>query len=298
MHTRLAAAPLLGLVVLIAACSSGASPTAAPATPAPATPAPATEAPTPAPTDAPPATGAAVMAADTTLGNILTDGQGMTLYIFLPDNAGDPTCYEGCAASWPPLLSDGAPSVATGLAAAVFTTVARTDGGSQVAVNGWPLYTFAGDSAPGDVKGQGLNDVWFVVGKDGTPIGAPAAGGAAVNLASTSLGDVLVDGAGLTLYMFTADTDGSSACYGDCATNWPPLLLDAVPSVGAGLDSEDFGSITRDDGTTQVTFYGMPLYTFAGDRAPGDVNGQGLGGKWYVLGADGTVLKSGAPDGY
>jgi predicted lipoprotein with Yx(FWY)xxD motif len=293
MHTRLAAAPLLGLAVLLAACSSGASPTAAPATPAPAT-----EAPTSAPTAAPPVADASVTVAETALGSILTDGQGMTLYIFLPDNAGDPTCYEGCAAAWPPLLSDAAPSVGTALDAAAFGTVARTDGGTQVTFHGWPLYYFASDATPGDVKGQGLNDVWFVVAPDGTPIGAPAAGGAGVNVATTSLGDVLVDGAGLTLYMFTADADGKSACYGDCAASWPPLLSDAAQSLGTGLDGEDFGSITRDDGKAQVTFDGMPLYTFAGDSTPGDVKGQGLGGKWYVLAADGTVLKSGQPKGY
>jgi predicted lipoprotein with Yx(FWY)xxD motif len=194
-------------------------------------------------------------------------------------------------------LSDAAPSVGTGLDAAAFGSTDRTDGAKQVTFYGWPLYYFASDAAAGDTNGQGLNDVWFVVGPDGTAIGAPTAG-AAVSVATTGLGDVLVDGAGLTLYMFTADADGKSACYGDCATSWPPLVADAAPSLGKGLDAEAFGSITRDDGTAQVTFGGMPLYFFAGDTAPGDVNGQGIGGKWYVLGADGTVLKPGEPKGY
>ncbi len=291
MHARHAAAPLLGIALLLAACGSGASPTAAPATPAPATSAPATAAPTPVPTETPLAAGAAVTVFESALGSILGDGEGMTLYVFLPDNAGASTCYEGCAAAWPPLLSDAAPSVSAGLDAAAFGTTPRSDGGTQVTFNGWPLYYFASDAAPGDARGQGLNDAWFVVGPDGTAIGAPAAAGVAVNVATTSLGDVLVDGAGLTLYMFTADADGGSACYGDCATSWPPLLSDAVPNLGKGLDSKDFGATTRDDGTAQVTFHGMPLYLFAGDTAPGDVNGQGLGGKWYVLDAAGKVVK-------
>jgi predicted lipoprotein with Yx(FWY)xxD motif len=291
MHTRLAAASRLGLAVLFAACGAGASPTAAPATPAPPTQAPATEAPTPAPTEAPPVAMASVTVADTALGSILADDKGMTLYAFLPDNAGDPTCYEGCATAWPPLLSDAAPAVGAGLDAAAFGTADRTDGGKQVTFHGWPLYTFAKDAAPGDTNGQGLNDVWFVVGTDGTLIGAPAAAGAAVSVATTSLGDVLVDGNGLTLYMFAADANGKSVCNGDCAATWPPLLSDAAPSLGKGLDAEDFASVTRDDGQAQVTFYGMPLYLFAGDTAPGDVNGQGLGDKWYVLNADGTVVK-------
>lgn len=120
---------------------------------------------------------------------------------------------------------------------------------------------------------------------------APAAGaGTEVNLGSTSLGDILVDGKGMTLYMFTADSGGTSACTGDCLGSWPVLAGD-VATPGTGLDAADFGSITRDDGSKQVTFNGMPLYFFAGDKAAGDVNGQGVGGKWYVLKADGTVVK-------
>lgn len=119
----------------------------------------------------------------------------------------------------------------------------------------------------------------------------PAAGAseAAVALADTSLGKVLVDGKGLTLYMFTADSKDTSTCYDSCAANWPPLLGTAVP--GTGLDASLFGATKRTDGTSQVTFNGMPLYLFAGDAAAGDVNGQGVGGKWYVLGADGVPIK-------
>lgn len=120
--------------------------------------------------------------------------------------------------------------------------------------------------------------------------GEPTAGGAAaVNLADTSLGSVLVDGDGRTLYMFTADSAGTSSCYDSCATNWPPVLGTATP--GAGLDAALFATTDRTDGTAQVTFNGMPLYLFAGDSKPGDVNGQGVGGKWFVLGADGKPVK-------
>ena len=115
--------------------------------------------------------------------------------------------------------------------------------------------------------------------------------GATVNLADTSLGKVLVDGAGMTLYAFTADGGGKSACNGACAAKWPPLAGGSAPTLGAGLDAADFASITRDDGTAQATFYGLPLYHFAGDTAAGDLNGQGLGGKWYVVGADGKLVK-------
>jgi len=119
---------------------------------------------------------------------------------------------------------------------------------------------------------------------------APAATGTAVALGDTSLGAVLVDGKGMTLYMFTADADGVSACSGDCLASWPVLAGEGA-TPGEGLDAADFGSITRDDGTSQVTFFDMPLYTFVGDKAAGDVTGQGVGDKWYVLRADGTVIK-------
>ena len=120
---------------------------------------------------------------------------------------------------------------------------------------------------------------------------APAAGGPAVNIGDTSLGKVVVDGKGMTLYIFTPDSGGKSVCNGDCAKAWPPLAAGGAPTLGTGLDAEDFTAITRDDGSSQVAFYGMPLYYFAGDKAAGDVTGQGLGGKWYVVGADGKPVK-------
>jgi len=122
---------------------------------------------------------------------------------------------------------------------------------------------------------------------------AAAAGGPTVNLGDTSLGSVLVDGDGKTLYIFTPDaaSAGKSVCNGDCAAAWPPLLGDAAPTLGTGLEAGDFTTITRDDGATQIAFYGMPLYYFAADAAAGDVKGQGLNDKWYVIGADGTPIK-------
>ncbi len=123
------------------------------------------------------------------------------------------------------------------------------------------------------------------------PSAPPATTGAAIGLASTSLGDIVVDGQGVTLYIFTPDTAGSSTCYDDCAAAWPPLLSDAAPTVGTGLAADKVGTTARTDGATQVTFGGMPLYYFADDKAAGDVKGQGLGGKWYVVGADGKMIK-------
>lgn len=113
---------------------------------------------------------ATVMVAESDLGEILVDGEGWTLYLFTPDEAGEPTCYEACAQAWPPLLVEGEIEVGEGLDDDDFSTAERTDGGQQVKVGDWPLYYFANDQQPGDTNGQGLNDVWFVVSPEGEAI--------------------------------------------------------------------------------------------------------------------------------
>jgi predicted lipoprotein with Yx(FWY)xxD motif len=155
-----------GAVLALAACTSGSGATQSPS--ATATP---TQAASPSATSESPSAGeATVMVADSDLGQILVDGKGMTLYLFTPDEAGTPTCYDGCAQAWPPLLADGEVSVGEGLDDSDFSTAARTDGGDQVKVGNWPLYYFANDKAPGDTNGQGLNGKWYVVSPTGEAI--------------------------------------------------------------------------------------------------------------------------------
>lgn len=113
-----------------------------------------------------------------------------------------------------------------------------------------------------------------------------------VHAADTDLGTVLVDPDGLTLYVFTADSDGESACYDQCAQTWPPVAADT--SISSDLDAAMFGSIERTDGTQQLTINGMPLYLFASDTAPGDVNGQGVNDVWFVVDAEGNMLEASA----
>ena len=122
--------------------------------------------------DGPAATDGAVVSVtdDATLGPILTDGSGMTLYLFTADSPGVSTCVDGCLATWPPLLTDGEPSIQGAADAALLGTLTRDDGSVQVTYDGWPLYFFAADMAAGDVAGQGVNDVWFVVAPDGTAV--------------------------------------------------------------------------------------------------------------------------------
>ena len=113
-----------------------------------------------------------------------------------------------------------------------------------------------------------------------------------VGTASSSLGQILVDSHGRTLYLFAKDKKGKSACSGACAANWPPLLTKGAPKAGAGAKSSLLGTTRRSDGTTQVTYDKHPLYTFVADnRKRGSTKGEGLdafGARWYVVAATGT----------
>jgi len=105
-----------------------------------------------------------------------------------------------------------------------------------------------------------------------------------VQIGDTTLGKVLTDASGMTLYAFKNDTAGSgkSACNGGCATNWPPLTIASGTPGKADELTGDLTVITRDDGSKQVAYQGMPLYRYAPDKAPGDTKGQGVGNVWYV----------------
>ncbi|MFK7916906.1 MAG: hypothetical protein AB8G14_02415 [Ilumatobacter sp.] len=114
-------------------------------------------------------TGAAsslVATADSDLGEILVDAEGLTLYGFTEDTDGNPTCNDACADAWPALLVDG-DTVPEGLDESVYSVVARDDGSNQLVAGKWPLYYFAGDGEAGDLNGQTSGDVWFVVTPEG-----------------------------------------------------------------------------------------------------------------------------------
>jgi len=120
-----------------------------------------------------------------------------------------------------------------------------------------------------------------------------SSGKGSVALASTKLGKVLVDGNGRTLYLFEADKGTMSNCDGACASAWPPLTTSGKPTAGAGVVASKLGTAKRADGTTGVTYAGHPLYTYAGDGAPGQTAGEGLtdyGAPWYALSAAGKTV--------
>lgn len=108
----------------------------------------------------------------------------------------------------------------------------------------------------------------------------------------SQLGELLVDGKGLTLYMHTKDGVNSSTCTGACAASWIPVTGTSI-EVSDGLDKSDFELFDRGDGDMQVSFNGHPLYRFASDKKPGQTNGQGVNYIWYVAGVDGEPIKPG-----
>jgi predicted lipoprotein with Yx(FWY)xxD motif len=128
----------------------------------------------------------------------------------------------------------------------------------------------------------------------GSPV---SSGGSTVDTAKTGLGTVLVDPSGMTLYLNTQDTATTSTCTGTCAATWPPLTSTGAAKAGSGVQAAQLGTLMVGS-TDQVTYYGHPLYTYSGDSAAGDTNGQGVGGVWYAVSTTGQPAKSGGGGGY
>jgi predicted lipoprotein with Yx(FWY)xxD motif len=127
-----------------------------------------------------------------------------------------------------------------------------------------------------------------------TAPGTSAMAGVEVTVAqSASLGDHLADAAGKSLYLLTKDSANTTTCTGSCAQTWPPLTVGSGEQATAGSGvTGTLGTIQRPDGTSQVTYNGIPLYYFGGDQAAGDTAGQGVGGIWFLVAPDGTAVGS------
>jgi predicted lipoprotein with Yx(FWY)xxD motif len=205
----------------------------------------------------------------------LTDARGMTLYYFTMDTTGDSACTGGCVDKWPIFY---APDISTPseLNPSEFGTIVRSDGKKETTYKGWPLYYWFQDKNPGDMKGEGVGKVWYILD---VPAYTVMIG------TSKGVGNYLVDGDGKTLYYFTKDSMGKSDCNGNCIKNWPAFSVSSI-EVPSALKASDFGTITRADGTTQVTYKGYPLYYFVRDQKRGDLTGQGVGSVWYVVDPD------------
>ncbi|MFC8670209.1 MULTISPECIES: SCO0930 family lipoprotein [Streptomyces] len=242
------------------------------------------------------------------LGEVVTDSAGMTLYRFDKDTAEPPksNCDGDCATAWPPVPASGA-TAPIGIDKTLLGEVTRTDGTKQLTYEGWPLYRFAKDTKAGDTKGQGVGGTWYATAPDGKKAsggGEAAAGGSAEagDLPGLStrndpeLGEVVVDKNGMTVYRFEKDVPWpmKSNCVGECLEKWPVVApVDAADTKG--IDNKNDGRRgyvvnNRPDGLKQQSIDCWPLYTFAGDKKPGDTNGQGVGGTWYAISPEGKPL--------
>lgn len=229
-----------------------------------------------------------------TVGQVLTDKDGMTLYRFDKDTAKPPksNCNDDCAKTWPPMLATGDVEV-QGVDKSLVSKVTRADGTEQVTVGGWALYRYAKDTKAGDATGQGVGGAWYAANAKGGKAGQAAAqeGTAAtadtVKLSASTIdgiGAAIVDQNGMTVYLFQKDTKKAktSACNDDCEKTWPPVLTKGKVEL-QGIDSKLLGSIKRKDGSEQVTIGGWPVYNFSKDLKAGDANGQGVNGTWFVI---------------
>lgn len=135
-------------------------------------------------------------------------------------------------------------------------------------------------------------------GGESSPVKA-GGGGSGGTIGATEiegLGKILVDSEGMTVYEYTPDKGTMSTCYGECEAFWPPVVAEGKPTAGEGAQASDLGTTKRKDGTTQVTYNGHPLYTFANDTAPGEANGNEFEGIWFTLNEAGSPVE-GQPTG-
>ncbi|MCX4514104.1 MULTISPECIES: SCO0930 family lipoprotein [Streptomyces] len=240
------------------------------------------------------------------LGKVLTDSEGFTLYRFDKDTATPPksNCNGDCAKAWP-VVAAGDVTPAPGTDTSMIGEVTRADGTKQLTIGGWPMYRYAKDTKPGDANGQGVGGTWFASAPDGKKAalgggGAAEEGGEAADLAGLSvrkdpkLGEVVVDKNGMTVYRFMKDSAWpmKTACTGSCLTKWP-VVEPVDKNDTEGILKKGFVTFDRPDGIKQQTIDCWPIYTFSGDKKPGDTNGQGVGGTWFAVSPQGKPV--GAP---
>jgi predicted lipoprotein with Yx(FWY)xxD motif len=200
-------------------------------------------------------------------GWVFADTQGMTLYTFDRDEGtpGKSACNGPCATAWPAVLApaDAEPR-------GPWTLVSRADGARQWAYRGHPLYRYVQDPFAGATYGDGVGTVWHVAFQQ-----LPTPGGVSVGFAS--LGHVLTDRKGLTLYTSDADRPGKTACDAECLKNWRPVSAPWLANPFA-----DFSVITRADGFRQWAYKGKALYRYLADVTPGETTGQAIEG-WHAV---------------
>jgi predicted lipoprotein with Yx(FWY)xxD motif len=229
---------------------------------------------------------------DSKFGSVITDRVGNVLYFFAIDAGITSGCSGGCSVTWPTFYT-AEPTVGTGLLATDFGVITRADGSKQTTYKGWPLYTYSGDSKPGDINGDAVGKTWFVakpdytvmlvnkqlVGKDGIEYTSQYVPG-------KETVQYITDDYGRTLYSFKNDKAKTNTfTKPDLSNNviWPIMEVSAVKNVPSTLSKASFEIITA-IGKTQLVYKGWPLYTFGEDGGVrGNNKGVSIGpGVWPV----------------
>ncbi|MGP3689570.1 SCO0930 family lipoprotein [Streptomyces sp. IBSNAI002] len=240
------------------------------------------------------------------LGGAVTDSGGFTLYRFDKDTPKPPksACEGDCATAWPAVAADDV-TAGEGIDAGLLGSAARADGTRQLTLAGWPVYRYAKDAKPGDALGEGVGGTWHALGADGKPAtvakSAPDAGagteqGAGVELSvaqNPMLGGILADAEGRTLYRFDKDSAWPMkfGCLDACLDTWKPAKPVDKSKV-SGIAAELVGSVKRPDGSEQLTIDCWPVYSFTGDKQPGDITGHNKQGLWFAVTDKGKKAKS------
>lgn len=252
--------PLILLVLLVSGMLLLAGCTQQPAT----SPATTVATPLPAPQQTAAKTPDTIGTGNSSLGTVLVDAGGKTLYYFTKDRVDSNTsaCTGTCADTWPP-FAPGIVRVSAPLSQEDFGTSIGAGGGQQITYYGLRLYTYKADLKAGDVNGENVNKVWFAA----TPFEY-------IKIAqSPERGSYLTDSKGMTLYYFIQDTPGNSTLWGRGLTEFPafsPRLISTPSSLSPG----NFTFVTRADGIPQLAYKGMPLYYYVEDKMPGDTLAQ------------------------
>ncbi|MFG1997757.1 hypothetical protein ACGFNU_01265 [Spirillospora sp. NPDC048911] len=262
------------------------------------------------------------------IGKVVTDGEGRTLYRFDKDTARPPasTCVEACAQAWPPVMAGQQAVQVKGVDESLVGKVKRADGTWQVTLGGWPLYRYAKDQSPGDVKGQAVQGTWYAaaptgkkaVAKEAQPSQPPQQGNGGGNgnggggwagwttikvRMDQKLGMIVTDGKGRTMYRFDKDKPKVSNCSGDCRAKWPIVTFNGFKKLKvSGVDRSLISFIERSDGKPgecQLLINGWPMYYFAKDAKAGDTKGQAVQNVWWVVSPEGKKIttKAGGGDG-
>lgn len=215
------------------------------------------------------------LAENSNFGKILTDSNGRALYFFAIDANGSSGCTGGCVTTWP-VFYKANPTISDGLTAGDFATITRADGAFQTTYKGWPLYYYKNDAAAGDVKGDAVNNTWFVAKPDYTVMLANAQlvgnNGTAYNSQyqpGQEVTQYLTDAYGRTLYAFKPDKfKKNTYTKPDFSNNatWPLLEINPAQKVYPSILATGSFDTLAVFGKVQLTFKGWPLYYFGSDQ--------------------------------